>query len=129
MFRLKNWNYDLGLGDVNLLYVWLNWKTRLNVGPKVVSGISSMETFYICSCFSTLTTYSLLTAVQGINFNPKALFAMGAGYLRYWHFPIYQGFLLQAVLIFNFQFLVLVRLRGDLPALECNVLLCVQRTM
>jgi len=78
--------------------------------------------------FFNMTTYSLLVAGQGVNFNPKALCAMGAGYMRDCHFPIHQRLLLQAVLIFNFQ-LLHVRLREDLLALECNMLLFMQRTM
>lgn len=45
---------------------------------------------------------------------------MGPGYLRDWHFPIHQGLLLQAGLIFNFQLLVLVGLGGNMITLECN---------
>lgn len=59
----------------------------------------------------------------------KALFAMGAGYFRDWHFPIYLGLFLQAMLIFSFQLLVLVGLRGAMTTFECNVLLFMQRTI
>lgn len=57
MFKLKIWNYSLELFNVNLLNVWLNCRTKLNVGPKVFNVISSMIHFYLCSRFLASTIY------------------------------------------------------------------------